>query len=223
MSERTIGILGLGIFGTSIVHTLKNYDCQIIAVDNREAHINAVAPYLTQGIIGDITDFELLEAAGIDTCDAVVISTGSSLEASVLAVMHCKNLGVSEVIAKATSDIAAQVLIKVGADDVISPEKEMGIAVAKQVLFPSTTDFVSIDENLSIVEFYPPESWLNHSLIEIPLRQTYQMNLIGYRTDGSQRIKTNLTRDYRFKDTERLLAVIDNDRFDQLKGLSNLK
>lgn len=223
MSERTIGILGLGIFGTSIVDTLKNYNCQIIAVDNRENHINAVAAYLTQGVVGDITDFDLLQAAGIDTCDAVIVSTGTSLEASVLAVMHCKALGVAEVIAKATSDIAAQVLRKIGADDVITPEKEMGVAVAKQVLFPNTSGFVPIDEHVSIVEFFPPTSWINQSLSTVPLRQSYKINLIGYRKEGIQGINTNLSADYLFKIDERLVAVMDNDSFDKLDGLSHLK
>lgn len=222
MANRTIGILGLGIFGTSIVNTLKNYDCDIIAVDNLETHINAVAQHLTQGVVGDITDFELLQAAGIDTCDAVVVSTGTSLEASVLAVMHCKNLGIGEIVAKATSDIAAEVLLKIGADDVITPEKEMGGAVAKRVLFPNATGIVPIDQHLSLVEFYAPEKWLGKSLIDVPLRQKYQINLVGFRTSDAPRINTQITPDYVFKADERLVAVTDNQTFDRFDGLSTL-
>ncbi|WP_303972180.1 TrkA family potassium uptake protein [Streptococcus merionis] len=222
MSKRTIGILGLGIFGSSIVETLKNYECDIIAVDNQEGHINALTQHLTQGVVGDITDFELLQAAGIDTCDAVVIATGSSLEASVLAIMHCKNLGVEAVVAKATTTTTAEVLLKIGADEVITPEKEMGIAVAKQVLFPNTTDVIPIDQYLSLVEFFAPEAWLGRKLIDVPLRQKYQINLVGFRVAESSRINTKITADYIFKADERLVAITDNQTFDRFDGLSRL-
>ncbi len=222
MAKRTIGILGLGIFGSSIVDTLKKYDCDIIAIDNRETHINAVSQHLTQGVVGDITDFELLQAAGIDICDAVVVSTGTSTEASVLAVMHCKSLGVEEVVAKATSDMVAKVLLKVGADKVITPEKEMGIAIAKQVLFPNTTGIVPIDQHLSLVEFLPPEKWLGKKLIDVPLRQKYQINLVGFRSPNAPKIHTTISPDYVFKKEEHLVAVTDNQTFDRFDGLSKL-
>ena len=100
MSERTIGILGLGVFGSSVLEALSKLDMNIIAIDNHEERINQFEPVLASGIVGDITDEELLQAAGIDTCDTVVVATGESLESSVLAVMHCKSLGVPRVIAK---------------------------------------------------------------------------------------------------------------------------
>ncbi|MGT2666631.1 NAD-binding protein [Streptococcus rifensis] len=222
MAKRTIGILGLGIFGSSIVDTLKNYDCDIIAIDNRETHINAVSQHLTRGVIGDITDFELLQAAGIDVCDAVVVATGSSIEASVLAIMHCKSLGVGEVVAKATSEMVAKVLLKVGADQVITPEKEMGTAIAKQVLFTNATGIVPIDKDLSLVEFLPPEKWIGKKLIDVPLRQKYQINLIGYRPFNASKINTSISPEYVFKTEERIVAVTDNQTFDRFDGLSKL-
>ena len=90
---------------------------------------------LARGVVGDITDEELLLSAGIDTCDTVVVATGENLESSVLAVMHCKSLGVPTVIAKVKSHTAKKVLEKIGADAVISPEFEMGRSLAQTILF----------------------------------------------------------------------------------------
>ena len=94
MSDRTIGILGLGIFGSSVLAALAKHDMNIIAIDDHEERINQFEPVLARGVVGDITDEELLLSAGIDTCDTVVVATGENLESSVLAVMHCKSLGV---------------------------------------------------------------------------------------------------------------------------------
>ena len=113
MQKHTIGILGLGIFGTSIAKTLCKYNCNIIAVDDHESQINQLESILTRGVVGDISDKDLLRAAGIDTCDTVVIATGSNLEASVLAVLHCKSLGIPKVVAKAKSKTTREVLLKI--------------------------------------------------------------------------------------------------------------
>lgn len=222
MSKRTIGVLGLGIFGTEIVNSLSCYNCDIIAVDNREDHINPVGHCLTQGVVGDITDFALLQAAGIDTCDVVIISTGTSLEASVLAVMHCKTLGVPKVIAKATNEIAAQVLTKIGADKVITPEKEMGKALAKQVLYRSTVGLFNIDKQVSIIEFYPPKMWLGKTLLEVNPRKSFKINLIGFRSSANEQLNVDISPDYVFQATEAVIAVTDSQSFDRFAYLTQL-
>ena len=84
MSDRTIGILGLGIFGSSVLTALAKQDMNIIAIDDHAEHINQFEPVLARGVVGDITDEELLRTAGIDTCDTVVVATGENLESSVL-------------------------------------------------------------------------------------------------------------------------------------------
>lgn len=112
MSDRTIGILGLGIFGSSVLTALAQHDVNIIAIDDHEERINQFEPVLVRGVVGDIADEELLLSAGIDTCDTVVVATGENLESSVLAVMHCKSLGIPTVIAKVKSHTAKKFLKK---------------------------------------------------------------------------------------------------------------
>ena len=140
MANRTIGILGLGIFGQSVLKTLQDQDVDIIAIDDHADVINQYESMITTGIVGDITEMDLLDAADIGNCDTVVIATGENLESSVLAVMHCKSLGVPTVIAKVKSHTAKKVLEKIGADAVISPEFEMGRSLAQTILFHNSVD-----------------------------------------------------------------------------------
>ena len=144
MSDRTIGILGLGIFGSSVLTALAKQNMNIIAIDDHAERINQFEPVLARGVVGDITDEELLRTAGIDTCDTVVVATGENLESSVLAVMHCKSLGVPRVIVKVKSQTAKKVLEKIGADSVISPEYEMGQSLAQTILFHNNVDAVLV-------------------------------------------------------------------------------
>lgn len=217
----TIGILGLGVFGTSIAKTLHKYNCNIIAVDNHEHQINQLESILTRGIVGDITDKNLLRAAGIDNCDTVVVATGRSLEASVLAVLHCKALGVPKVVAKVKSKTSKEVLLKIGADKIISPERETGISVAKHLLHRDTTDLIELGGNAAIVEFNPPAKWLGKSLAQLKLRQNYKINIIGYRSKHSNELNIQLGPDYIFNEDELIVAVTDLNTVDHFEEYTN--
>ncbi len=221
MSTYTIGILGLGVFGTTIAKTLHKYDCNIIAVDNHEQQINQLESILTRGVVGDITDRSLLRAAGIQNCDAVVVATGNNLESSVLAVMHSKTLGVPKVIAKVKGTTAKEILLRIGADKVISPEKETGISLAKHLIHRSTTSVFELDGNVSIVEFRPPKEWFGKTLAELQLRQNYKMNIIGYRCGENQELNIQLTPDYVFNEDELITAVTDHNTIDHLEDLTD--
>lgn len=221
MSTYTIGILGLGVFGTTIAKTLHKYDCHIIAVDNHEQQINQLESILTRGVVGDITDRSLLRAAGIQNCDAVVVATGTNLESSVLAVMHSKTLGVPKVIAKVKGTTAKEILLRIGADKVISPERETGISLAKHLIHRNTTSVFELDGNVSIVEFRPPKEWFGKTLAELQLRQNYKMNIIGYRCGENQELNIQLTPDYVFNEDELITAVTDHNTIDHLEDLTD--
>ena len=221
MSTCTIGILGLGVFGTTIAKTLHKYDCHIIAVDNHEQQINQLESILTRGVVGDITDRSLLRAAGIQNCDAVVVATGTNLESSVLAVMHSKTLGVPKVIAKVKGTTAKEILLRIGADKVISPEKETGISLAKHLIHRNITSVFELGGNVSIVEFRPPKKWIGKTLAELQLRQNYKMNIIGYRCGENQELNIQLTPDYVFNEDELITAVTDHNTIDHLEDLTD--
>ncbi|MDE1548505.1 potassium channel family protein [Jeotgalibaca caeni] len=179
--KKIVGVLGLGIFGSAIAQTLAEHEHEVIAVDKNIALVNQLDPYIAKGVVGDITDFEFLKTIGIGDCDMVVISTGTVLEASVLAVMHCKNLGIPHIIAKAKSQIYRDVLQEIGAHTVILPEHETGIRVAKNIMRNRIEDIVMLDERTSIVEFYAPENWVGKPLRDLDLRNRYELNIIGMR------------------------------------------
>ena len=221
MSTCTIGILGLGVFGTTIAKTLHKYDCHIIAVDNHEQQINQLESILTRGVVGDITDRSLLRAAGIQNCDAVVVATGTNLESSVLAVMHSKTLGVPKVIAKVKGTTAKEILLRIGADKVISPERETGISLAKHLIHRNITSVFELGGNVSIVEFRPPKEWFGKTLAELQLRQNYKMNIIGYRCGENQELNIQLTPDYVFNEDELITAVTDHNTIDHFEDLTD--
>ena len=212
---KTVGILGLGLFGTTIAKQLSQYDCDIIAVDIQEENVNRLEPYVTKGVIADITDIHVLEEIGISDCEVVVVATGSNL-----AVMHCNKLGVPKIVAKAKSKTSTEILMKMGATRIINPEKETGIRVAKNILHHKLADVISLDENISLVEFYPPLSWVGKALKDLHLRQQYDLNLIGYRPVENAPLNTQLSADYEIQENVMLVAIMDSKRLENADFLN---
>ena len=219
MANRTIGILGLGIFGQSVLKTLQDQDVDIIAIDDHEDVINQYESMITTGIVGDITELDLLDAADIGNCDTVVIATGENLESSVLAVMHCKALGVENVIAKVKNEVTKEVLEKIGADLVILPEVEAGMSLAKMILFQHGIEVFQLDEEVVVVEFTVPASWVGKSLQDLAVREEYYLNIIGYRHAEGRPIQIELHPDFIWPEGMRVMAVTDNQYLDRIQDL----
>lgn len=219
MANRTIGILGLGIFGQSVLKTLQDQDVDIIAINDHEDVINQYESMITTGIVGDITEFDLLDAADIGNCDTVVIATGENLESSVLAVMHCKALGVEHVIAKVKNEVTKEVLEKIGADLVILPEVEAGMSLAKMILFQHGIEVFQLDEEVVVVEFTVPASWVGKSLQDLAVREEYHLNIIGYRNAEGRPIQIELHPDLIWPEGVRVMAVTDNQYLDRIQDL----
>ena len=76
MSDRTIGILGWGFSGSSVLMALAKQNMNIIALTTTQSASINLSLFLARGVVGDITDEELLRTAGIDTCDTVVVAQG---------------------------------------------------------------------------------------------------------------------------------------------------
>ena len=219
MANRTIGILGLGIFGQSVLKTLQDQDVDIIAIDDHADVINQYESMITTGIVGDITEMDLLDAADIGNCDTVVIATGENLESSVLAVMHCKALGVEHVIAKVKNEVTKEVLEKIGADLVILPEVEAGMSLAKMILFQHRIEVFQLDEEVVVVEFTGPASWVGKSIRDLEIRDQYQLNIIGYRDGEDQPLRSQLGPDFVWPAEVHVMAVTDNQYLDRIQDL----
>ena len=160
-----------------------------------------------------------MDAADIGNCDTVVIATGENLESSVLAVMHCKALGVERVIAKVKSEVTKEVLEKIGADLVILPEVEAGMSLAKMILFQHRIEVFQLDDEVVVVEFTVPSAWVGKSIRELAVRDQYQLNIIGYRDGEDQPLRSQLGPDFVWPAEVRVMAVTDNQYLDRIQDL----
>lgn len=181
MKGKTIGVLGLGLFGSSVAKTLAENDIDVIAMDINMDHVEEVVDIVDVAIQGDFTKVNQLYDAGFAECDEVVISSAEKLENTILAVLNLKKLEVPLITAKTKSEDYREVLEMVGATRVILPEIEMGVQMGTMLSNPIVSELIKLDNRYNVIEFQCQDSWIGKTIVQINFRNNYNTNIIAIR------------------------------------------
>lgn len=179
--KKTYAVFGLGRYGIAVAKELVDNGQEVIAVDMDQRIVNNAAAYLPVCKCADITDAEVIDRLGIGNIDTVIVCMASNLEASVMAVTLCKEAGVPTVIAKCANEMHQKIMLRIGADQVVFPEYESGIRLAKNLLSAGFIDMISLSKDVSMVEIDVKDAWVGKNLIELSLRKKYDMNVVALR------------------------------------------
>lgn len=177
--HRTFGVIGLGNFGSTVAKELQRFGNDVIGIDISEARVTHHAETLSQAMIVDARDDAALREAGVGECDIAVVAMGSDLEASILAAINLKLVGVPTVWAKATTKTHHRILSKLGVDRIVHPEVEIGQHIAQVLHNPLVRDYVSLGNGYHVVNFRIPESLEGKSLNDLPHGDKYNLRCIG--------------------------------------------
>jgi len=171
--------IGLGNFGFNVTKTLFEEGHDVVAVDLDEDATQRVQPYCTQAIVADATQKETIRGLGLGEMDAVIVSIGGNESAATLITLYLKEFGVKRIVVKASNEDHGKILSKVGATDVIYPEKDMAIKVARSLSTPDVLDYIPMSGDYLIAEIAPLEAFVGKSLAELQLRSRYGITVIG--------------------------------------------
>lgn len=186
---KTYVVIGCGRFGSAVAKTLFQLGNEVLAVDISEESVREIAPHVTYAAEMDIMNEDALKNLGIQNCDVAVVAIASDLEASVMATVVAKEMGIPKVLAKASSVLQAKVLKKIGADVVVFPERDMGVRIAHNLSTGNILDYIELSDSHSIMEILPYSEWIDKSLSELRLPNNYGLNIIAIKR-GDQVIIT---------------------------------
>ena len=184
MKNKQIIVVGLGRFGNALAETLVENGCEVMAIDTNEERLDEIAPRITHTVCADATDAEALDALGVRNFDVAVVTIGTDIKASTVATMLLKEKGVGRVIAKAHDELHARLLLKVGADKIVFPERDMGRRMAHNLISGNILEFIRLSPDYTLSEIQPPANWVGKSLVELNLRTRYKINVIAIRANG---------------------------------------
>ena len=181
--NKTYAVLGLGRYGRAVAEELINNGAEVLAVDIDQDNVDNAIETIPVCKCADITEPEAIKRLGIANVDVVVVAMASNLEASVMAVTLCKEVGVPNVIVKCGNEMHQKILSRVGADKVIFPEKESGIRLAKNLLTSGFAEMIELSDDVSMVEIDVKDEWVGKSLMDLNLRKKYTVNVVAIRKE----------------------------------------
>lgn len=177
-------IVGLGRFGDSLARSLCELGHEVLAIDQSQALVDEISPFVTQAAQLDATDEVALESLGVRNFDAAIVSIGQNMRDSILVCVLLKELGVPYLVAKAMDELHAKVLTKVGVDRVVFPEREMAARLARSLVMPGVLDLMELTKEDQIVEILLPQSWEGNTIVGVNVRRKYGISILAIHRDG---------------------------------------
>ena len=176
---KKFAVIGLGKFGFHAAKALFEDGNEVIAIDTDRNKVQAIDPFATEAIILNAMDKESLRSLGLDEMDAVIVSTGTSSSISIMICLYLNELGVKRILAKALDPDHEKVLRRVGATDIIHPERDMALRISRSLSRPNMLDFIPLSAEFDLIQIEPPKEFVGVSLKDLNLRAKYEVHIIA--------------------------------------------
>ena len=180
---KSILLIGLGRFGRHIAKKLDELHHQVMAVDKEDTRVDAVLPFVTNAQIGDATNEDFLSSLGVGNFDVCIVAIGDSFQNSLEVTSLLKELGARMVVSRAARDVHAKFLLRIGADVIVYPERQLADWVAIRYSADHILDYIELDEEHAIFEISIPEEWLGKTIGQLDIRKKYDINIMALKTN----------------------------------------
>ena len=210
-------VIGLGRFGTVVAQRLCELGCEVLVMDTNSELVQQLSNKVTNAVVGDAKDKEVLRALGARNFDCAIVAVGDSLADSVLATMNLKELGVNYIVCKAHDETHRQVLLKLGADRVVIPEQENAMRLARSLFCPNVLEYIELSDEYGILEIPAPKRWINKTLKELNVRAKLGVNIIAIKQHGH--INVSPSADYKILENDELVVLGDTDSLTTVQKL----
>ncbi len=184
MAQNNFAVIGLGQFGNAIALTLARRGAEVLAIDTDAEQIESIKEDVSDAVCMDATDIKALRAQNIQDVDGVVVAIGEDFESLMLCVVQLMELKVKRIMARANGKHQRMILEKIGVQEILSPEKDVGLAVAERLLNPNILTSLMLPDNYEIVEIKTPRTMADRKLGDINLRNKYNLNLITLKRES---------------------------------------
>ena len=203
---RQYAIIGLGSFGLRMLEKLAAVADEIVVIDRDADAIERCKDLVRNAFIADASDVDAVERILPEGLDVAVVDVGDNIEAAILVTSSLKKLGVSYIIVKASSEQRGEILERVGATQVVYPDREAAAQIVPMLVSPALFSYMPLSPSLVMAEVKIPARYEGLTLIQANLRQRHGINVIAIRTEGTQDYRY-FSADYKLRADDILLVA----------------
>lgn len=200
---KSILVIGMGRFGKHLAVKLFELGNDVMVVDKDDKIIQSVSSIIEDVIVGDCTDENVVRSLGIGNFDMCFVTIGRNFESSLVVTSLLKKFGAKYIVTKAGRDIQTDILKKIGADEVVYPERELAEKLAVKYNASSILDYIELTSEHAIYEIYVPEDWVGKTIGEINVRRRYRINILAVKNEAS--VQPMPSADYEFNDGDQIV------------------
>jgi trk system potassium uptake protein len=212
-------VIGLGNFGFHAARALFEDGNEVVAIDTDKARVQAVDPYSTEAVVLDATDKEALKSLGLENMDGVIVSTGTKISTSILICLHLHEIGVRKILAKALDNDHGKILKRVGATEIIHPERDMALRISRGLSRPNVLDFIPLADEFDLIQVGPPGEFIGKSLKQLNLRAKYNVHIIAIKELVPENFVLVPPASFVIKDSDILIILGKSDDIRRIKAL----
>jgi trk system potassium uptake protein TrkA len=216
---KRFAVIGLGNFGFHTAKALYEDGNEVVAIDMDKARVQAIDGHCTEAIVLEATDKETLKTLGLENMDGVVISTGTKISTSILICLHLQEIGVKKILAKALDDDHGKILKRMGATEIIHPERDMALRVSRSLSQPNIMDFIPLSDEYDLVQVDPPREFIGKTLKEINLRAKYNVHIIAIKELVPENFVLVPPANFVIKDSDILIMLGKSKHIKEIKSM----
>ena len=218
---KRFAVIGLGNFGFFAAKALYEDGNEVIAIDFDKGRVQAIDPYCTEAIVFEATDKEKLKTLDLETMDGVIVSTGTKIATSILICYYLQEIGVKKILVKAQDEDHGKILKKVGATEIIHPERDMAVRVSRSLSQPNVMDFIPLSDDYDLVQVDPPKEFIGKSLKTLNLRALYNVHIIAIKELVPENFILVPHADFVIKDSDILMILGKSEDIRKIKALKS--
>ena len=216
---KRFAVIGLGNFGFHAAKALYEDNNEVLAIDTDKGRVQAIDAYCTEAILIDATDKEALKSLGLENMDGVIVSTGTKISISILICLYLHEIGVKNILAKALDTDHEKILKRVGATQIIHPERDMAIRISRGLSRPNILDFIPLSDDFDLVQVGPPREFIGKNLKELNLRAKYNVHIIAIKELVPENFVLVPPASFVIKDSDILIILGKSEDIRQIKAL----
>jgi trk system potassium uptake protein TrkA len=211
-------VVGLGRFGRHLALKLAELGNEVMVVDRNEERVLRVAQEVTSAHIGDCMDQTIINSLGVRNFDVCFVCISDNFQSSLEITSLLKESGAKMVVSKTDREMHAKFLLKIGADAVIHPERDMAWRTAMKYTSKNIFEYFEFAPDYAIFEMQVPSLWVGKSIRELRIREKYQINIVGYKNNDT--VTPMVNAEHVFSEDEHLYVAGNNK--DVLKVIAKL-
>jgi len=210
-------VIGLGNFGFNTAISLTKKGNEVLVIDSDPRRIEKIKDLVTDAIIADAREKNILQEFIQPEIDAVIVNLGDTIESSALVTLHLKEIGVNDIIVKVFEEIHGKILKKLGATEIINPEKDTATRLAERLTAPNLIEHIPLAPEYSIVEVALPDKFAGKTLKELQLRNKFNLEVIAVKDVLSEKFKLIPSADYKLEPDNVIIVIGKKDDLEKMK------